>query len=99
MRVATETPLSPLGWLRQVETTGTGEGGRVVVGAEDAQAETLMMGLRLSEGLPMETVPAEKTISINDLAEDGLLRIEGDRVYATPEGRLVLNRITGALLA
>jgi hypothetical protein len=30
---------------------------------------------------------------------DGLLRVEGDRVHATPEGRLVLNRITGALLA
>jgi oxygen-independent coproporphyrinogen-3 oxidase len=99
VRVATETPLSPLGWLRQVETIGSGEGGREVVGAEEVRAEAVMMGLRLAEGLPVEAVPLEKTIVVNELQADGLLRIKADRVHATPEGRLVLNRITGALLA
>jgi oxygen-independent coproporphyrinogen-3 oxidase len=99
VRMATETTLSPLGWLRQVETTGSGEGGREVVGAEDVEAEAVMMGLRLSEGLPVETLPVAKSSVINALREDGLLRIYGDRLHATPEGRLVLNRITGALLA
>ena len=98
-RVATETPLSPLGWLRQVETTGSGEGGREVVGAEEAASEEVMMGLRLAEGLPVETVGSENGIFINDLREDGLIRLENGRVQATTEGRLVLNRITGALLA
>jgi oxygen-independent coproporphyrinogen-3 oxidase len=98
-RVATETPLSPLGWLRQVETTGSGEGGREVVGAEDVRAEAVMMGLRLAEGLPVEAVPAEKASALDSLRDDGLIRIDADRVLATPEGRLVLNRITGALLA
>jgi oxygen-independent coproporphyrinogen-3 oxidase len=97
--MATETPLSPLGWLRQVETTGSGEGGREVVAAEDVEAEAVMMGLRLAEGLPVEVIPAGKSSVVNELAADGLLRIDGDRVYATPAGRLVLNRITGALLA
>jgi oxygen-independent coproporphyrinogen-3 oxidase len=99
VREATETLLSPVGWLRQVETTGSGEGGREIVNAEDAAAEAIMMGLRLAEGLAVEAVPADKTIVINELMADGLLRVEGDRVHATPEGRLVLNRITGALLA
>jgi oxygen-independent coproporphyrinogen-3 oxidase len=98
-RVATETPLSPLGWLRQVETTGSGEGGREVVSAEDAEAEAVMMGLRLAEGLPVEAVPAGKVFVINELERDALVRIDGGRVHATPEGRLVLNRLTGALLA
>jgi oxygen-independent coproporphyrinogen-3 oxidase len=98
-RVATETPLSPLGWLRQVETTGTGEAGREVVAEEDARAEAVMMGLRLAEGLAMAALPGEKVSVLNDLCEDGLLRIDDGRVHATAEGRLVLNRITGALLA
>jgi oxygen-independent coproporphyrinogen-3 oxidase len=99
VRVATETPLSPVGWLRQVETTGSGEGGREVVAKDDARAEAVMMGLRLAEGLALGAVSAKKLSVVNELAADGLLRIEGDRVHATPEGRLVLNRITGALLA
>ena len=98
VRVATETPLSPLGWLRQVETTGTGEGAREFVGAEDARAEAVMMGLRLAEGMALEAVPDGKVNIISDLCEDGLVLVEGDRLHATPEGRLVLNRITGALL-
>jgi oxygen-independent coproporphyrinogen-3 oxidase len=98
-RVATETPLSPLGWLRQVETTGSGEGGREFVAAEDVEAEALMMGLRLAEGLPVEAVPAAKLSVLNELAVDGLLLIDAGRVHSTSEGRLVLNRITGALLA
>jgi oxygen-independent coproporphyrinogen-3 oxidase len=98
-RVATETPLSPLGWLRQVETTGSGEGGREVVAAEEALSEAVMMGLRLAEGLPVETVGNENAIVLNELREDGLIRIENGRMWATTEGRLVLNRITGALLA
>jgi oxygen-independent coproporphyrinogen-3 oxidase len=99
VRVATETPLSPLGWLRQVETTGSGEGGREVVAAEDARAEAVMMGLRLAEGLPVSVIAVERLSVLNDLRDAGLLRVEADRVHATPEGRLVLNRLTGALLA
>jgi putative oxygen-independent coproporphyrinogen III oxidase len=98
-RVATETPLSPLGWLRQVETTGSGESGREVVAAEDAHAEALMMGLRLTEGLPMDAIPQRKYFDINGLCADGLLCMDEDRIRATTHGRLVLNRITGALLA
>jgi putative oxygen-independent coproporphyrinogen III oxidase len=98
-RVATETPLSPLGWLRQVETTGTGAGTREVVEAEDARAESVMMGLRLAEGVVLEALPGGSDNVINDLVGDGLLQVADGRVVATPEGRLVLNRITGALLA
>ena len=97
-RVATETPLSPLGWLRQVETTGTGEGGRAVVTPDDARAEAVMMGLRLVEGLETTALPEDKMSIINSLEDDGLIRLGAGRLCATPEGRLVLNRLTGALL-
>jgi putative oxygen-independent coproporphyrinogen III oxidase len=98
-RVATETPLSPLGWLGQVETTGLGEKRRETVTPEDERAEAVMMGLRLAEGVPEELIPGEKSLSINGLVADGLLSLAGGRLRATPEGRLVLNRLTGALLA
>jgi putative oxygen-independent coproporphyrinogen III oxidase len=98
-RVATETLLSPHGWLRQVEATGSGEGGREAVAAEEALSEAVMMGLRLVEGLPAETVGREKTSVLKELRDDGLIRLENGRVQATAQGRLVLNRVTGALLA
>ncbi len=98
LRVATETPLSPTGWLRQVETTGSGEAARETVTDDDAAAEAVMMGLRLAEGVPLASVTPDKMSEINGLIEDGLLRREGDRLCATAPGRLVLNRITGALL-
>ena len=99
VRMATQTPLSPLGWLRQVETTGTGEEARERVEAEDARAEAVMMGLRLVEGLEIDALPGEKSFIIKGLCADGLILVEGGRLRATAAGRLVLNRITGALLA
>lgn len=100
-RIATETPLSPLGWLRQVELSGTGESLREPVSPEDAAAEAVMMGLRLSEGVRGELLPesAEFVNKINALVNEGLLCRSEGRVAATPAGRLVLNRLTGEFLA
>lgn len=99
VRVATETPLSPLGWLRHVETTGSGEGARQVVPAEDMQAEAVMMGLRLEEGVAVDAIISDKSSEIKALEDIGLVQLDAGRLRATPRGRLVLNRITGALLA
>jgi oxygen-independent coproporphyrinogen-3 oxidase len=99
VRIATQTPLSPVGWLRQVETSGSGEEARETVAADDVQAERVMMGLRLSEGLQLDDLPDGKVSIINDLCDGGLILAERGRLRATAEGRLVLNRITGALLA
>jgi len=98
-RIATETPLSPMAWLRQVETTRTGESARTAVSAADAHAEAVMMGLRLSEGIPEGMLYPHLSPKIKDLQDIGLIETRSGAVLATRPGRLVLNRIIAELLA
>ncbi len=100
-RFATETPLSPLGWLKQVEDTGAGESAREAIAPEDVFAETVMMGLRLEEGMPSDQLLVDDEIvnKINGLVVDGLLREADGKISATLQGRMLLNAVTGALLA
>jgi oxygen-independent coproporphyrinogen-3 oxidase len=64
----------------------------------------MLMGLRLSEGVSLSRFerlagqPLEAT-RLDGLIGQGLLTREGDRIAATPEGRLVLNGVLGRLLA
>ena len=60
------------------------------------------MNLRLSEGIDLAayrarwgTAPDAKRIA--SLAEDGLVTLDGDRLTATPRGRLLLNSVIAAL--
>ena len=66
-------------------------------------AEYLLMGLRIKEGISLsryESLSASKLNSseLRYLIEDKLLIQEGDRLSATPNGRLVLNAVTERLL-
>jgi oxygen-independent coproporphyrinogen-3 oxidase len=101
-RHATETPLSPLGWLTQVERQGNGESGRTGLPTKDQAAEHLMMGLRLTEGIDLARHEALRGAPIDECAvlrlEDlGMVRRD-HRLRATPQGRMVLNAVIEALL-
>ncbi len=102
-RYATDTPKSPLGWLRKVETTGIGEETRTPVPPQDAAAEYLMMSLRLREGTDLARykamageTPCVETIA--EMEEMDFLRREGSRLIATERGRMVLNALIRELL-
>jgi putative oxygen-independent coproporphyrinogen III oxidase len=89
---------SPEGWLAEVEAHGHGLAIDEALSAGEAAEEYLLMGLRLSEGIDLNRLAAiygrgldEERVSA--LASDGLLRRVGDRLAATPKGRLVLNRL------
>lgn len=102
-RHATTTELSPGKWLSQVSRTGTGELQREALRPRDHAGEYLMMSLRTTEGLDMKRYRdiAGKPINmfdINDLENLGLLRLSGDRLHATRDGRAVLNAIITRLL-
>ncbi len=101
VRLATEASMAPLDWLRMVEATGSGESGRVRISPEDIRAEAIMMGLRLSEGIPeaLVTASSEKSHKIRDLCSLGMLTSGDGKLIATPSGRLVLNRLIAELLA
>lgn len=102
-RWATETPLGPLEWLRQVETAGNGESSRGALSREDHAGEYLMMGLRLTEGIDLarhraiggRDLDAE---ALTRLQEIGVICVENGRLKTTRDGRAVLNAVLRDLL-
>ena len=102
-RWATETPLGPLDWLRQVETSGNGENSRSALSSDDHAGEYLMMGLRLAEGIDLarhraiggRDLDAEALVRLQEI---GVISVEDGRLKATRDGRAVLNAVLRELL-
>jgi oxygen-independent coproporphyrinogen-3 oxidase len=95
---------SPEGWLAQVETRGQGIMSDEALSAEDAAEEYLLMGLRLSEGIDLARLNAIGGRPLNEdrlaaLESDKLIARKGTHLAATPQGRLVLNRLILELAA
>ena len=97
-RIATEHHASPGAWIKAVETTGSGESNRELMSGESAFEEAVMMGLRLSEGIPLIGISAGLLYKINELEESGLLGYVSGRLRTTQAGRPVLNHILRQLL-
>ena len=82
---------------------GNGESLREALSAEDAAAEYLMMGMRLSEGLDMvrfsqlagRDLPESR---LHDLVQMGMVTISDQKLRATEQGRAVLNAVLRDLL-
>ena len=102
-RFASDTPLTPGAWLKQVETVGNGENPRTALPGSEQAAEYLMMGLRISEGISlsrhkaMTDQPIDSNV-INGLSDDGFIEMRGDALRVTAKGRPVLNAVIRALL-
>ena len=102
IRHATETHLAPGAWLEAVKQ-GSGESLRETLAPEDAAAEYMMMGMRLSEGLDMvrysqlsgRNLPEDR---LSDLVQMGMVTISDQRLCATDQGRAVLNAVLRELL-
>ena len=98
LRRATMAERSPERWLSLVETHGNGLAEDELLGVPEQADERLIMGLRLSEGLDLETLssctglePDERVVA--GLVDAGLLTRHGSHIAATDHGRMVLNRI------
>lgn len=103
-RYATATHRSPERWLAGIRDSGSGETPREVLTRADQADEYLMMSLRLTEGTEISRYRALAGTGLNAKAlaqaqEAGLLRVDGDRLTATLEGRLLLNRLVLELSA
>jgi putative oxygen-independent coproporphyrinogen III oxidase len=95
---------SPEGWLSEVEARGRGFASDETLNAEQTADEYLLMGLRLSEGIDLARLAAidgrvVDEVRLTTLARDGLIERNGARVAATPQGRLVLDRLILELAA
>jgi len=101
---ARSTLKSPEDWLARVEARGHGVASDEALSAKDAAEEYLLMGLRLAEGIDLARFAAIGGSALDDerlvaLESDGLIARKGSRLAATPEGRLVLNRVILELAA
>ena len=102
-RWATLEPRAPGAWLGSVEKDELGRPHREEISPSEQAIEYLLMSLRLSEGtdmsryarLALEPLHPDK---IGHLDELGLIRIDGDRLIATENGRAVLNSVLRELI-
>jgi len=71
----------------------------------EAADEALVMGLRLAEGIDLDSlerrfgVPIVDRAAVKRLSDSGHLQSTGSRISATPGGRLVLDRLLSELAA
>ncbi|MDE1986882.1 MAG: coproporphyrinogen III oxidase [Alphaproteobacteria bacterium] len=97
-RFATVGERLPERWRQKVMSDGHGFAEMSEVEAADAAREHLLMNMRLGEGLDLAAYYARWGVApppqrIAALAEAGLVKLDGDRLSATPQGMLVLNRV------
>ena len=106
-RRATVAHRRPERWLEAVAAAGHGLAEDAPLTREAAARELVMMGLRLSDGVALETFDTAAVASLDSvtdgqalaqLVEAGLLYRTSDRLGATADGRQVLNAVLARLL-
>jgi len=100
-KVATKQYRAPETWLKKVEDTGTGEEETILLNPQEQTVEAVMMGLRLSEGIDLNSLPALEMINAaqqHTLVYAGFLEQNGSQLTATLAGRQRLNTVLGQLL-
>ncbi|MBP2300398.1 oxygen-independent coproporphyrinogen-3 oxidase [Azospirillum picis] len=107
-KVATRAHRAPEIWLERVERAGHGAAAPEPIGRDARGTELLMMGLRLTEGVPLARIaeeagrPFEEFVdpaALSRLVDGGFLVRDAARLRATPDGLQRLNAVLGALLA
>ena len=100
-RIASSTLASPEQWLAAVSVRGEAISQWENVASADAGTECLLMGLRLTQGIARPRVEQllGRALNVERASAAGFVKLEGDRVRATPRGRLVLNAVIRELLA
>jgi oxygen-independent coproporphyrinogen-3 oxidase len=102
-KIATETERLPSRWQAEVMRAGHGLTRMEEIAPAEQGDEMMMMGLRLSEGVPLARyeklsgrIIEEKRLLL--LEKDGLITRRGGQLYATARGRMVLDKLLGELL-
>ena len=107
-RTATIIRRSPTGWLDAVNKNGHGIENKEIETPQDWAHEMVMMGLRLTDGIRLDTIKALcgsvdiwlDFTAVHQCIESGWLRHKPktSSLAATPNGRLRLNHILSAIL-
>ncbi|HEY1935229.1 MAG TPA: radical SAM family heme chaperone HemW [Acetobacteraceae bacterium] len=105
--IATRRHRAPEPWAERVERDGHGTVEETALSAEDRAREMLLMGLRLNEGIDPSRFAARTGTALEAALEadtleaalhEGYLVWRDGRLAATPEGRLRLDALLGALV-
>lgn len=102
MRYATEAPLAPAVWLKQVSAQGCGESLREALLPEDEIVELLLMGMRLDQGVAIERLNLNFNTTllrnINSLQDLDLVRTDAGMLRLSEKGRPLLNAVITEML-
>jgi coproporphyrinogen III oxidase-like Fe-S oxidoreductase len=107
-KLATQRIRSPEAWLEQVQSKGHGAEDPDILDADTQLSETILMGLRLTEGVPESRIQAitgsgfDTTFDTNRLdalVENGFIIRSDTAIKATPSGRARLDAVIAHLLA
>ncbi len=98
--------LSPLEYIQRVARGESAVAGRETINRELEMAETMILGLRLNEGIAFDAFAArygedarEKyAAQLREVQELGLINLSAERVQLTPRGRLLSNEVFWRLL-
>ena len=102
-RYATIAEMRPKDYQEAVATSGLGLAEKAPLSPTAWAEEYLLMGLRIEEGVSLprfrKIAGRELPIAVvKRLSNDGFIILQGDRLRATAEGRLLLNSVTETLL-
>jgi oxygen-independent coproporphyrinogen-3 oxidase len=97
VRTATETARAIPEYVRQVRETGTGRVLAEALSPLEAAEERLLMGLRTDEGVALVELQPLALAKLPDLEEAGFVQRADGRLFATAQGRPVLDRVVQEL--
>ena len=98
--VSTQRHKKPENWLAALARNGHGIQEEAVITADEAALETLLMGLRLREGVPLDRIArALDPAGLARMERQGLVERSDGRLIARPEGRLLLDGILAEIAA
>jgi putative oxygen-independent coproporphyrinogen III oxidase len=98
-RVATHAEPKVADYIARVGTDGAGFRSRETLSPREAAIERLLLGLRSVEGVGVtELAGVLASDKAAQFADQGLIRLDGDRLTTTMAGRAVLDRLTAELI-
>lgn len=86
----------PAAWAANVQS-GQTTPEREQLDADDRRHESIMLGLRLREGLPLNVLTEKSRAEATQIVGEGLATIQEDRLVLTDEGRLLADGLVSRL--
>jgi putative oxygen-independent coproporphyrinogen III oxidase len=88
----------PAAYAERIAAGSSPAHGRELLDAETRRVERVLLELRLSGGLPLSVLDGPGRTAVPDQVDRGLVRVAGDRLVLTPDGRLLADAVVRDLL-